>query len=119
MAAETEIEFEYKTREYEVYEPQKNGRDTFSSKKGPEKWGAGKGAGGIIGRLKIRPGPYMASRTRPQTIDYHYFKELLLASYSEKKDCHIEAELLYPGTADPKFVEEFTTLINGFENEIE
>ena len=119
LATDSEIEFEYKTRDYDVYEPRKDGGNDFLSKKGPEKGGIGKGTGGIVGRIKIKPGPYMASRTRPQTIDYHYFKELLLAPYSEKKNCHIETELIYPGTVDPKFVEEFTNLINDFENEME
>jgi hypothetical protein len=118
LATDSEIEFEYKTRDYDVYEPRKDGGSDYLSKKGPEKGGAGKGASGIIGRMKIKPGPYMASRTRPQTVDYHYFKELLLAPYSKKKDFHIETELLYPESVDPKFVEEFTNLINGFENEI-
>ncbi len=113
---QNDIHFEYKVREFVVHDLQKNGTWSIPfTRLGPDRDGW-QGQGGILGDISLFKGQYFGSLMRPQTIDYHYYKTLLLAPYSKKYNCNLNVDLLYPDTVDLKFVEKFTALINGFEN---
>lgn len=117
--ASDEIDFEDLTMEFTVHHLGKDGNWSIPfTVKGPQR-GGWRGSGGIVGRIKLWPGPYVFARARPNTVDYRYYKELLLAPYSEKYQCHLLADLLYPDTADPVFVKTFTDLVNVFEADLE
>jgi hypothetical protein len=55
----------------------------------------------------------------PQTFDKRYFRVLLLAPYSPKRDAHLIVHLAYPRDVHPEFLKQFTELVNGIEKLVE
>jgi hypothetical protein len=108
------IHFEFNTRLFIIHVPTKMGdwQDPWEER-GPRK-------GGILGKVEIVDGKYMGAAMVPQSFDYRYFSIMLMAPYSIKNDCHLTVHLSIPRLeTKPDFIEEFTELVNDFENRIE
>jgi hypothetical protein len=103
------IHFEHDTRIFIVHEMDKMGRwQDPSDERGPK-------PGGIYCDMSLEPGRFEGAAMVPQTFDRYYFKVLLLAPYSAKRDAHLTARLVYPANVDQEFLKQFTDLVNGFE----
>ena len=107
------IHFEHDTRVFLVHEPLKTGdwqdpRET----RGPK-------PGGIVCDITLQKGEYRGAAVVPQTFDKRYFKVLVMASYSPKRDVHIYVHLSYPGNVSTDFLKEFADLVNGFETYVD
>ena len=108
-----QIHFEHDTRVFLVHEPLKTGdwqdpRET----RGPK-------PGGILCEITLQKGEYRGAAVVPQTFDKRYFKVLVMASYSPKRDVHIYVHLSYPGNVSTDFLKEFADLVNGFETYVD
>ena len=108
-----QIHFEHDTRVFLVHEPLKTGdwqdpRET----RGPK-------PGGILCDITLQKGEYRGAAVVPQTFDKRYFKVLLMASYSPKRDVHLYVHLSYPGNVGTDFLKEFADLVNGFEKYVD
>ena len=108
-----QIHFEHDTRVFLVHEPLKTGdwqdpRET----RGPK-------PGGILCDITLQKGEYRGAAVVPQTFDKRYFKVLVMASYSPKRDVHIYVHLSYPGNVGTDFLKEFADLVNGFETYVD
>ncbi|MFC2156579.1 hypothetical protein ACFLT9_01950 [Acidobacteriota bacterium] len=121
--SETDIslKFEYETREFTVHAPLKTGgwSEIAHKVKGPRNVvyneESSQRESGIVGTVSLEPQQYIAQITRPQTLDYSYFKHLMLAPESKKFECHLMADLKYPYETREAFVKAFTELVNSFE----
>lgn len=107
------IHFEHDTRVFIVHEAYKTGewQDPWEER-GPK-------PGGIHCDLTLHQGRYEGAAVVPQTFDKRYFRVLLLAPYSPKRDAHLVVHLAYPRDVNPEFLKQFTELINGFEKLVE
>jgi len=108
-----QIHFEHDTHVFLVHEPLKTGdwqdpRET----RGPK-------PGGILCDITLRKGEYRGAAVVPQTFDKRYFKVLVMASYSPKRDVHLYVHLSYPGNVGTDFLKEFADLVNGFEKYVD
>ena len=115
-----EIAFEYGARDFMIHDMNKMGmwEEEAYETKGPERKlfaGKNKKESGIVGYIEIMPGKHLYATTRPQTLDRLYFKTLMLAPESEKKDCFLMVDLDYPDTVNEEFLKKFTKLANEFE----
>lgn len=106
------IHFEFNTRKFMIHNPTLTGewQDAYEEP-GPQK-------GGIHGEIEIRPGEYGGMAALPQTFNKHYFSLLMTAPHSKKLDCHLMVYLKYPRDVPKAFLEEFQTLVNGFEKHV-
>lgn len=107
------IHFEHDTRVFIVHEPLKTGewQDPWETR-GPK-------PGGILCDITLERGQYHGAAVVPQTFDKRYFKVLLMAPYSPKRDAHVYVHLSYPGNVGTDFLKEFTELVNGFEQYVD
>jgi hypothetical protein len=107
------IHFEHDTRIFIVHEPTKSGewQDPWETR-GPK-------PGGILCDMSFQKGPYQGAAVVPQTFDKRYFKVLLLAPYSARRDAHLLIHLSYPGNTSGEFLKEFTRLVNDFEKQVD
>jgi len=108
-----QIHFEHDTRVFLVHEPLKTGdwqdpRET----RGPK-------PGGILCDITLQKGEYRGAAVVPQTFDKRYFKVLVMASYSPKRDVHLYVHLSYPGNVSSDFLKEFAELVSGFEKYVD
>jgi len=103
------IRFECDTRTFMVRERNMSGQwQNPSAERGPK-------AGGILCEIVIEKGQYQGQAVAPQTFDKRYFKVLLLAPYSNKKDVHLEVHLAYPKNVTEPFLKQFTDWVNAFD----
>ena len=102
------IHFEHDTRLFIVHEALKTGewQDPWEER-GPK-------PGGILCDIALQKGQYQGAALVPQTFDKRYFRVLLLAPYSSKRDVHLEVHLAYPRNVSVEFLKQFTELINDF-----
>gem|GEM_PF-1484488 len=102
------IHFESDTRVFIVHESTMTGdwQDPWETR-GPK-------SGGILCDIRFQKGKYQGQAVTPQTFNKRYFKTLLLASYSEKRDAHIVVQLSYPRNVNEDFLRQFTELVNEF-----
>jgi len=107
------IHFEHDTRVFIVHEAYKTGewQDPWEER-GPK-------PGGILCDITLQKGQYQGAAVAPQTFDKRYFKVLLMAPYSPKRDVHLYVHLSYPGNVRTDFLKEFTDLVNGFEKYVD
>jgi len=107
------IHFEHDTRVFIVHEAYKTGewQDPWEER-GPK-------PGGILCDITLQKGQYQGAAVAPQTFDKRYFKVLLMAPYSSKRDVHLYVHLSYPGNVSTDFLKEFTDLVNGFEKYVD
>jgi hypothetical protein len=108
-----QIHFEHDTRVFLVHEPLKTGdwqdpRET----RGPK-------PGGILCDITLQKGQYQGAAVVPQTFDKRYFKVLLMAPYSPKRDVHLYVHLSYPGNVSSDFLKEFAELVNDFQKHVD
>lgn len=110
---ENKIHFESDTQVFIIHIPLKTGEwQSPREVRGPK-------MGGILGEIELRNGHYEGAAMVPQSIDYHYYKLMLMAPYSEEYDCHLYVRLYVPRLkSNPDFINELTTLVNNFETMI-
>jgi hypothetical protein len=107
------IHFEYDTRVFIVHEAYKTGEwQDPREERGPK-------PGGILCDITLQKGQYQGAAAAPQTFDKRYFKVLLMAPYSSKRDVHLYVRLSYPGNVSSDFLKEFADLVNGFEKYVD
>lgn len=105
------VQFEYNTMKFMIHSPLKTGewqpaRETL----GPQRHG-------VICGVRVNAGKYMGAAMVPQVFDHRYYNTLLMAPYSETKDCHLHATLSYPeADVDSNFLREYQRLINSFQD---
>lgn len=93
---------EYKTRPYVI-------ASTNKIEKGP-KWG------GILFEMKLLKGKYTGIHSVPKKFnEYSFFHVVLMAPYSEEKDCHLLTRITYPFDVPPEFLKRLTAITNKFE----
>jgi hypothetical protein len=103
-----EIHFEADTRIFLIHRQLKTGEwQDASPTRGPKR-------GGILCEISLAKGRYLGAAAVPQTFDERYFKVLLLAPYSAKRDAHLIARLSFPDGTNERFLTEFTELVNRF-----
>ena len=104
-----EIHFEHETRIFIVHEPLRTGewQDPWPER-GPQR-------GGILCDLTLQKGKYPGAAAVPQTFDKRYFKLLVMAPYSSKRDVHLYVHLSFPADVKSDFLKEFTALVDDFE----
>ena len=104
------IHFEHDTRLFIVHEALMTGQwqDPWAER-GPK-------PGGILCDITLEKGPYNEQAGVPQTFDKRYFKVLLMAPDSTKRDVHLHVKLSYPGNVKADFLKSFGKLVNDFEN---
>jgi hypothetical protein len=102
------IHFEHDTRAFIVHEPTKTGewQDPWETR-GPKR-------GGILCDIELRKGKYEGAAMVPQTFDKRYFKALLMAPYSSRREVHLYIHLSYPADAKADFLKQFTDVVNDF-----
>lgn len=105
----SKIHFEHDTRIFIVHEPLKTGewQDPWEVR-GPKK-------DGIYGEIEVRQGRWRGAAVVPQTFDKRYFKDMLMAPYSDGLDAHIEVHIKYPSKVPDGFLNELTGVLNRFE----
>lgn len=96
------LKVEYKTRPYVI-------SSTNKIEKGP-KWD------GILFEMKLVKGKYKGVHSVPKKFNqYSYFHVVLMAPYSEDKNCHLWTRISYPFNVPPDFLKRFTLVTNKFE----
>lgn len=107
------IHFEHDTRVFIVHEALKTGewQDPWETR-GPK-------PGGILCDITLQDGQYQGAAVVPQTFDKRYFKVLLMAPYSAKRDVHLYVHLSYPRNVSDDFLKQFTELVNDFEKYVD
>jgi hypothetical protein len=102
------LHFEYNTRAFLIHLPNRTGAwQDPAEERGPDR-------GGILCDLELRKGRYEGAAVVPQTFDQRYFKVLLMAPYSPKRDANLYTRLSYPDGVNPAFLARFTELVNEF-----
>lgn len=97
-----ELHVEYKIRPYVI-------ASTNKIEKGP-KWG------GVLFDMKLINGKYTGVHSVPKKFnEYSYFHVLLMAPYSEDKNCHLLTRISYPFDIPPDFLKRLTAITNKFE----
>ena len=110
------IEFEYKTREFMIHLPSKDGQwQDAHAMKGPDR-------GGILGVIEVRSGRY-DGQWMGGVLDRAYFETTSLvpraSTYSAKCDCWLYASLDYPKDVNLAFLGALRNLVTSFEQYLE
>ena len=106
--ADAEIRFESDTRVFSIHHPTKTGEwQDASPTRGPNR-------GGILCEILLAKGRFQGAAAVPQTFDEKYFKVLLLAPYSTRRDAHLIVRLSFPDGTSKEFLRRFTELVNAF-----
>lgn len=93
----------YKTRPYVI-------ASTNKVEQGP-KWG------GVLFEMTLNAGKYKGVHSVPKKFnEYSFFHVVLMAPYSQSKNCHLLTRISYPFDVPPEFLKRFTNLVNDFEN---
>ncbi|MCA9253799.1 MAG: hypothetical protein KDA54_21945 [Phycisphaerales bacterium] len=108
------ISFEFNTRNFIIHIPLKTGEwQDPREERGPKK-------GGILGTIELREGKYLGAAMVPQSFDRRYYTSILMAPYSEKRDCHLYVHLYVPKLdSNPEFIKEFRELVNEFADKLD
>ncbi len=134
LAGSSSIQFEYETMDFLMHGSGKASRhwgQAFTVK-GPQRGEGGDDHGGIVGSVLIERGPWepMASVTVARQLsqgrwyegedDRYYFKtKSYLSPYLQSCDCHIQANVVYPDTVNPEFLEAFADLVKDVSRYLE
>lgn len=107
-ASSDRIHFEHNTRIFLIHEPLRTGEwQDAREVRGPNR-------GGILCDIELRKGKYLGAAAVPQTFDKRYFRLSVAAPYSVSRDEHLYVRLSYPADAKVEFLEQFSTVVNGF-----
>jgi hypothetical protein len=110
----TTFEFPYEEK------PGAPAKHESTTQRGPKK-------GGILCGVFLEKGNYRgqlrlmqsANGQKEQSLDNKFYKRLLMAPYSAKKDVHLWVALEYPPDANDDFLKQFRALITDFDKYID
>lgn len=105
---ETELQVRLNTRKFLIHEPTMNGewQEAFEVE-GPK-------PKGLMARVTLAPGLYGGQAVTPQRWDKRYFVEELHTPFSRRCQAHVQATLFTPPATDPRLVQDFFALVDGF-----
>ncbi|MDZ4838138.1 MAG: hypothetical protein SGJ27_30515 [Candidatus Melainabacteria bacterium] len=70
---------------------------------------------GIVGDITVVPGRYEGADILPLQTNETYYVSLQMAPYSQAKDCHLAAKLLFPPNTTVDFVNRYKQLLSSFQ----
>ena len=114
------IHFEYEVMTFEFpYTGPPHAKHEATTHRGPKK-------GGVLCGVSLEKGEYRGQlalvprgnrQYKPYVIDRKVYKQLLMASYSAKRDAHLWVSLSYPSDASDDFLKDFRALMNDYEKD--
>ncbi len=105
------LHFEHDTRTFLIHVPLKTGEwQEAAEVRGPNRRG-------IVCNIQLVEGKYNGQAVLPQTIDERYFKTLVTAVASQRRDAYLYVHLSYPDGVGREFMREFTGVLDRFWSE--
>lgn len=70
---------------------------------------------GIVSDIIVMPGRYESEDILPMQTNETYYVSLLMAPYSQPKDCHLLVKILFPPNTSVDFINRYKQVVNSFQ----